>query len=306
LRDRRVERRPNIDWAGGAWSTLLVVVLLLVLTWGGRELEWSSPPIVVLVALAVAAAGLLVRAEARAADPVIPASLLRGTLRLLSLAAAFGNSLVWFGLILLVPLRLQLVLGSTATEAGALLTPGIVLAPVCSFVAGQVMARSGRYRATSIAAGLFQLLGSGALLLLPAETDRLGLLAAYLLACMGTGFGGPTFMIVYQNAISQKQLGAGVGLLSLFRQLGASVGTALAGSIVGSGLSAAGAAAVAGVVVQQAFALPVLGALAVLVAAMLIPDRPLRSSNQDSPEPLVAEGAARLDRPRPARTASRL
>lgn len=303
LRDRRADRRPSIDWAGGAWSTLLVVALLLLLTWGGREFGWLSPPILLLAGLALAACVLLARAEAGAPDPVIPGSLLRGTVRLLSLAAAFGNSLVWFGLILLIPLRLQLVLGSTATEAGGLLTPGIVLSPVCSFVAGQFMARSGHYRLPSLAAGFFQLAGCAALLFLPANSDRLAVLLAYLVACAGAGFGGPTFMIVYQNAIPQRQLGAAVGLLSLFRQFGASVGTALAGSIVGTGLSAAADASAAAPLIQQAFLLPLLGAVAVLAAAGLTPHRPLRASHQETTD--LLEGAALIDRPRPARTASR-
>jgi len=139
-------------------------------------------------------------------------------------------------------------------------------------------------------------------------------LGMYLVACAGTGFGGPTFMIVYQNAISHKQLGAGVGLLSLFRQFGASVGTALAGSIVGAGVGSLEASAgadvssVIGPVVQQAFLLPVVGALAVLAAALVLPDRPLRSTvaEERSPESSSAEGGLSLsDRSRPARTASR-
>ena len=313
LRDRLDAKRPPIDWAGGLLSTLLVIALLLLLTWGGREFAWTSPPIVLLGALSVATCLLLVRAEATAPDPVIPAALLRGSARLLSLTAAFGNSLVWFGLILLVPLRFQLVLGASATTAGALLTPGIVLAPVCSFVAGQLMARTGRYRLPSLAAGLCQLVGSAALLLLPAQTDQLAVLGMYLIACAGTGFGGPTFMIVYQNAISQKQLGAGVGLLSLFRQFGASVGTALAGSIVGAGVGSldAGvgseASATIGPLVQQAFLLPVVGALAVLAAALVLPDRPLRSTVHEATEAVSAAEGSRppIDRSRPARTASR-
>ena len=84
--------------------------MLLVCTWGGREFAWTSIQIVGLIALAVASAALLVRAEQRASDPVIPAALVSSASRALSLVAAAANSMVWFGLILLVPLRLQFVL----------------------------------------------------------------------------------------------------------------------------------------------------------------------------------------------------
>ncbi|MBV9545927.1 MAG: MFS transporter [Chloroflexi bacterium] len=293
LRDRTSDRRPRIDWPGGAWSTLLVVGVLLVLTFGGRELAWTSPEIIGLSAVSAALLLLLVRAETSTPEPVIPMSLVRGNARALSLLGSFGNSLVWFCLILLVPLRMQLVLGASATEAGALLTPGIVLGPVCSFFAGQFMARTGRYRLPSVAAGVCQLAGAAILLGLPADAERSLVLAGYLIACAGTGFGGPTFMIVYQNAIPHKQLGAGIGLLSLFRQFGASVGTALAGSMAGADLAAG---------VERAFVLPLAGAAAVLLAGTFTANRPLRASNADAPE----EGRVRVsDRSRPARTAAR-
>jgi hypothetical protein len=103
---------------------------------------------------------------------------------------------------------------------------------------------------------------------------------------MGTSFGGPTFMIVYQNAIPRSQLGAGIGLLSLFRQFGASVGTALVGSVVGSGTLAANGADIASFV-QQAALLPFLASACVLLAAWFTASHPLRSSAQEV-EPAAA------------------
>jgi MFS family permease len=265
-RRHQPESRPRIDWPGAIWSTLSIVGLLLVCTWGGREFSWASYQILGLLALAVVCGLLLVRAEAAAADPVIP-----------------GN--------LLVPLRLQLVLGASATEAGALLTPGIVLGPLSSVVAGQIMARTGRYRLTSLLAGVFQIAGAALLLLLPPTSGRAWVVAGYLIACAGTGFGGPTFLISYQNDVGRRQLGAGVGLFSLCRQFGASVGTALAGAIVGTGITEAGIGEAVGGVVQQAFLLPMLAGAAVLGAALLMPNTPLRTTHHEPAEgPAAALG----------------
>jgi EmrB/QacA subfamily drug resistance transporter len=281
--------RPRIDWPGATLSTLMVVAILLICTFGGREFPWLSPEILGLVALAVVAALLLVRAEERATDPVIPGELMHGASRMWSLVASVANSMVWFGLILLVPLRLQLVLGASATEAGALLTPGIVLGPLTSVVAGQIMARTGQFRFTSMMAGALQLTGTGLLFLLAPDASRGWVLFGYLLATAGNGCGGPTFMISYQNALERRQLGAGVGLFSLCRQFGASVSTAVAGAIVGTGvIEGAGAANAA--VLQQAFALPAVGGIAVLLAALLLPKTPLRTTHHDPGEGVVARG----------------
>ena len=37
---------------------------------------------------------------------------------------------------------------------------------------------------------------------------------------MGTGFTAPSLMIAFQNSIPHARLGAGMGLVSLFRQFG--------------------------------------------------------------------------------------
>lgn len=277
----RGETRPKIDWPGALLSTALVIDVLLICTWGGREFAWTSVPIICLVVAALLVGVLLVRAETGASDPVISGVLMAGASRAWSLVASVANSMVWFGLILLVPLRLQLVLGASATEAGALLTPGIVLGPLTSVAAGQIMARTGQVRYTSLAAGLLQLSGTALLLFLSPTADRGWILAGYLLATAGNGCGGPTFMIAYQNALARSQLGAGTGLFSLGRQFGASVSTAVAGAIVGTGVIEAGVGSAAGSVVQQAFLLPVLGGLAVLTSAVLLPKTPLRSSHHD-------------------------
>jgi cyanate permease len=233
--------------------------------------------------VALVSGWLLVRAERRAAEPVIPAGLVRGTERALSLIGASGNSMVWFALILLVPLRLQLVLGASATVAGALLTPGVILGPLCAFVAGQIMGRTGHYRATCVLAGVFQVAGVGGLLLAPADMGQLWTTTCFVLASIGTGFGGPTFVVVYQNAIPYRLLGAGTGLLSLSRQFGASLGTAMAGSIVGAAAATASGTAVAESL-QVALALPFVAAASVLAAAVFTPNRPLRTTIAEADE----------------------
>jgi EmrB/QacA subfamily drug resistance transporter len=284
----RSTTRPRIDWPGGIWSTVMIVAVLLVCTWGGREFDWLSPEILGLTGIALASALLLVRAERAAPDPVIPPNLLRGAARIYSLIVAFANNLLWFALILLVPLRLQLVLGASATEAGALLTPGIVLAPLSSVAAGQIMARTGRYALTSWVAGLFQFAGAALLLFMSPTADKRMVVAGYLVAAIGTGFGGPTFMISYQNDLARRQLGAGVGLFSLCRQFGSSVGTAVAGAIVGTGVSEAGVGEAVAGVVQQAFVLPTIAGLLVLLCAGLIPKTALRSTQREAPDEATA------------------
>ncbi len=274
----QTEAKPRIDWAGGMWSILSVTTLLLALTWGGREYAWTSPEIFSLLGATLMAALLLLRAEKRASEPVIPGELLRGRVAPFACLAALGNSAVWFGMILLVPLRLQLVLGATATEAGATLTPGIVLGPICSFIAGRTLSRSGRYRRITITAGAFQMAGVGMMLFSPAWINgRLWVAFSYCVVATGCGLGGPCFVIAFSNGIPFKKLGAGMGLVSLFRQLGASLSTAVCGTIVGAGVVAAGVAA-AQSALHEAFLFELLASALVLVISWMMADLPLRTT----------------------------
>jgi EmrB/QacA subfamily drug resistance transporter len=276
----RPATRPRIDWAGASWSMMMVISLLLALTWGGNQYAWLSPEIGALIAIAVLAGLLLRHTERRAPEPVIPGSLMRHPVARMSSLVGFGNSMVWYGLILLVPLRLQLVLGESATAAGALLTPGIVLGPLCSVLCGQLMSRTGHTRILMVTAGFFMTAGAALMAFLPATASPTVVLLAFMVGAIGCGFGGPASMITFQNAIPHRQMGAGMGMLSLIRQFGSSLGTAVAGGIVGTAAVAATSGALA-TAVQHAFLIEVAAGAIVLGAALLTADIPLRTTIHD-------------------------
>jgi EmrB/QacA subfamily drug resistance transporter len=269
--------RPSIDWAGALWSIVGVVAILLALTWGGRDYAWSSPQVLALLSATVLAGVLLWFAEKRAADPIISAGILRGNVAPFVCVGFFATFFVWFTMILLAPLRLQLVLGATATEAGALLTPGIVVSPICAFVAGQLLSRIGRCRPICRTGSVIQVLGLAMLLYVPPGIAQLWVLLSFAVVGMGTGFTAPSLMIAFQNSIPHARLGAGMGLVSLFRQFGSSVGTTVVGAIVGASAAAAAVSEMASAI-QQAVIVQLVAGLVVVAMAWLMADLPLGTS----------------------------
>ena len=269
--------RPTIDWAGAWWCIVGVVTVLLALTWGGREFAWASPQIGALFAAAVVAALLLWRTERRAADPLIPSGMLSGSVAPYACVGFFGLFFVWFTMILLAPMRLQLVLGTSATEAGALLTPGIVLSPICAFFSGQLLSRFGRCRPLARAGCVFLIGGLAMLLYVPAGLAQVWVLLSFAVVGVGTGITAPAMMIAFQNAIPHGRLGAGMGLVSLFRQFGSSVGTAVVGAIVGAGAATAATSEVEAAI-QQAVLVQLGAGVVVFAAAWLMADLPLATT----------------------------
>src|SRR5207248_4467236 len=109
-------------------------------------------------------------------------------------------------------------------------------------------------------------------------------LISFAVVGMGTGLLVPPMMIAFQNAIPHRRLGAGMGLVSLFRQFGSSVGTTVVGAIVGARTAAAAASETASAI-QEAVLVQLGAGVVVLIAAWCIADRPLGT----------ARGATELD-----------
>src|SRR5919109_578398 len=126
------QERPAVDYAGAALLTVSVVMLLLGLMGSGTS-SW------ILIAGSVVLFVLLLRVEQRAADPVLPLSLFRD--RLFSTATAHGILTGWaiFGSVSFIPLFVQAVLGTTATQAGITITPMLLGWVTASIIGTRLM-----------------------------------------------------------------------------------------------------------------------------------------------------------------------
>src|SRR5699024_6023991 len=69
--------RPPVDVAGMAVLAVAVSSLVLATAWGGTLFSWTSPEVLGLFALSLAAAVTFVLVERRASEPVIPLKLFR-------------------------------------------------------------------------------------------------------------------------------------------------------------------------------------------------------------------------------------
>jgi len=235
LEPDRKER--SIDYAGAVVLTGSLVTLLLGLIWGGTQYPWGSP--VILGLLGAAAVGLTAFAflEQRAADPILPLSLFQNRIFSVSIAALFFVGVGMFGAIVFIPLFAQLVLGLDATGSGTILTPLTLAFVVSSVFSGQVVSRTGRYKAVALG-GL--LLATAALFVMSrmtAATTSAALIARMVATGLGIGATMPVFTLAVQNAFGHEKLGIATASTQLFRSIGATVGTAVLGSVLNARLA---------------------------------------------------------------------
>ncbi|MBX6324308.1 MAG: MFS transporter, partial [Rhodospirillaceae bacterium] len=138
--------RPVIDLAGAALVVTGVVCLLLLTSWGGVRLPWTSPAILALAAGALGAFVLLVWRESTAADPLIPPRMFaEPAFRTACVIVLLAAGLL-FGAVVYIPLALQLVGGLGASGAGLLLMPLMMGIVTSATLTGRLISRIGRYK----------------------------------------------------------------------------------------------------------------------------------------------------------------
>jgi EmrB/QacA subfamily drug resistance transporter len=241
---RRVHaQRPRIDYLGAFTLLAGVVPLLLALSWGGRDYAWTSPLISGLLALGALMTAIFVRIEARAAEPIIPLGLFRQPVVSTSVVAVTLTAMAMFGTVLFIPLFIQGVIGTSATQSGAVLTPMTLSLVVSSTLSGQLISRLGRYRWLSVcgvaltAVGMLLLSGMGV------NTDYFTVVRNMIVVGLGLGVTMPVFTLAVQNAVEQRMVGTATSTVQFFRSMGGALGTALFGAILtnsfGSALRAA-------------------------------------------------------------------
>jgi EmrB/QacA subfamily drug resistance transporter len=237
---RRAEKREHsVDWTGGGILALGSCALLLGLVWGGREYPWLSGQ--VLGALAVAAALLAVFGwwERRVPEPVLPFDLMKASSTVTSSVLSMGLvGFAMFGTISFVPLFVQGVIGTSATDSGVVLTPLMLGAVTTSFLSGQWVSRSGRYKPNALVGP--PVLMAGLLLLWRMDVHTTNGEAARNMIITGIGLGlmMQVFVLSVQNSVPSRHIGSGTALIQFSRSIGSTLGVTIMGVIVNQGLPA--------------------------------------------------------------------
>ncbi|MDQ6671631.1 MAG: MFS transporter, partial [Chloroflexota bacterium] len=206
--------------------------LLLALSWGGNDYPWSSPVIIGLFTLAVVMLLIFLQVERRAAEPIIPLSLFANSVVTTSVVALTLMALGMFGTILFIPLFIQGVIGTNATQSGTVLMPMMIVNILASIISGQIISKTGRYKPAGLfglsvmTVGLFLLSGMGP------DTDYLVVIRNMVIVGLGMGPAMPVFTLAAQNAVKMSQLGVVTSLTQFARSIGATIGVAIFGSLL--------------------------------------------------------------------------
>ncbi|MDI3339629.1 MAG: MDR family MFS transporter [Sphaerobacter sp.] len=235
----RSQRHHTIDYLGVATLVAATVPMLLAFSWAGTEYPWGSPQIIGMLAFSAVMLVITIGVELRAREPIISPRLFANSIFTVSVLASFIASAGMFGAIMYLPLFIQGVVGKSATNSGAVLTPMMLGFITSSVVGGYLMSRTGRYKA--LALGSFAVAAVGTFLLSRMTVEATSGLVIRNMVITGLGLGTTMslFTIVVQNAFPARQLGEVTAGLQFFRSIGGTIGVAVLGTVMNSRYSSA-------------------------------------------------------------------
>jgi EmrB/QacA subfamily drug resistance transporter len=225
----------DIDFWGAFTLAAGVVPLLIALTIT-RDHAWTSFPVVSLLALAAVMLAAFVFVESRVGEPIVPLHLFKNVTFSVSMLVGFLTAFGMFGSILFTPLVFQGVLGISATNSGALITPMMFGLLAASTATGFVMRRIKYYRYLGTLGVAVMIFGMWLLSQITPASAQWNVVADLIVVGLGIGTTFPLYLTAVQVALPRQYLGVASSQIQFWRNLGGTVGSAILGAVLANRL----------------------------------------------------------------------
>ncbi|MEU6052515.1 MFS transporter [Streptomyces xanthochromogenes] len=232
-----VKRDVKVDWTGAFLISAAVSLLLVWVTFAGNKYDWISWQTYAMVGGSILLGALFVLVESKASEPIIPLRLFRNrTITLASLASLFVGVAMFAGTVFFSQ-YFQLARGKTPTMSGVMTIPMIGGLFIASTVSGQVITKTGKWKAWLVSGGVLVTAGLGLLGTMRYDTPYWHL--AIYMALMGLGIGMmmQNLVLCTQNQVSPADLGSASSVVVFFRSLGGAVGVSALGAVMANRVS---------------------------------------------------------------------
>ncbi|MEV4706515.1 MDR family MFS transporter [Actinoplanes sp. NPDC049316] len=225
LPHQRTDHR--IDWPG-AVALIVGLVPLLTVAEQGRDWGWDSGRAVACYVIgAVGLVAFVLAERAYKDEALLPLRLFRNRTVAVGATSSTILGMAMFGGLMTVPLYLQIVKGSSPTVAGLQMIPFVVGIMTGSIVAGQLIARTGRYRIFPIVGSILMAAALALFSLVSADTPLWRTMLIMVLMGLGLGGNMQPMITAVQNAVSPREIGVATSSVTFFRSMGGTLGTAI-------------------------------------------------------------------------------
>jgi EmrB/QacA subfamily drug resistance transporter len=222
----------KIDYWGALLIAAGVSLLLLWVTFVGESFAWLS-----WESLAMAGAGAVLLAvavwvEARVAEPVVPLDIIARRNTALSIVASLAVGMAMFGGAVFLGQYFQIGRGYSPTEAGLLTIPMMVGVLGSSTVIGRLTTKTARVKPYIVFGTIVLTAGFAALSMIDHATPLPYVAFGMLLVGVGVGASMQNLVLVVQNSVPLREVGAASGAVTFFRSLGGTIGVSVLGAVL--------------------------------------------------------------------------
>ena len=224
-------REARVDYTGAGLLLVWVIALILALELGGDSWAWASAPSIGLLVVGVGGLAVFITHQRRVTEAILPPRLFRLRLFNISCVIQFiaGAAMISAGIF--GPLFLQVVTEVNATRSGLLLVPMTLGMLITSVGGGQIITRTGRYKAVPIVGASMLTVGMWLLSTIGAQTTTWTAMAYLFTVGCGVGAIMQVLLVAVQNIVPHGDLGAATSASNFFRSLGQTFGSAVLGVI---------------------------------------------------------------------------
>ena len=217
------------------WGTLAMATattcLILTVTWGGREYEWTSPVILGLIIGTLVMAVAFVLIELRHPNPLIPMHLFTARNFVLTTISGVIMGVGMFGTLSYMPTYIQMVHNLSPTAAGLMMIPMMAGMLITSTVVGQLVTRTGKYKWYPVIGMVIMGVGLFFVGQLQAKDSLFHLGVVQAVMGVGLGFAMQTLVLIVQNTFPLRIVGTATASNNFFRQIGGAMGASIVGSL---------------------------------------------------------------------------
>lgn len=227
-------RQPDtkVDYAGATLIAAGVSVLLIWITFVGNSFDWISWQTAAMVGGGIVILAVAVWVESRVKEPIVPLHIVRMRDPALAILASLAVGMAMFGGSVFLGQYFQIGRGYSPTEAGLLTIPLMLGVLLSSAVSGALVSRSGSVKPYIVAGSVVLTVGFLGLSVIDHETSLLLVSAGMLLVGIGVGMSMQNLVLVIQNVVPLRELGAASGAITFFRSLGGTIGVSVLGAVL--------------------------------------------------------------------------
>jgi EmrB/QacA subfamily drug resistance transporter len=227
-----VKRDVKVDWTGASLISAAVSLLLLWVTFAGDKYDWFSWQTYTMLGGTVVLIALFLLIESRADEPIIPLRLFRNRTITLASAASLFVGIAMFAGTVFFSQYFQLARDKSPTMSGVMTIPMIAGLFLSSTVSGQIITKTGRWKAWLVTGGFLVTAGLGMLGTIRYDTEYWHIAVFMFVMGLGIGMMMQNLVLATQNQVAPSDLGAASSVVTFFRSLGGAIGVSALGAVM--------------------------------------------------------------------------